>query len=114
MDAGLEKIFAGCCSRTTAGGPAFRWRPIHPQARPAYRLKQSTRSTDICARIGGDEFVAICTQLEHPEQVHEIAAKLLQEITSPISVKGRDSVLGVNIGISLSPLHGNSLVQLLE
>ena len=80
----------------------------------ARRLKQNTRSADICARVGGDEFVAICTQLEQPEQVHEIARKLLQEITSPITVQGRDYVLGASIGISLSPLHGNSLAKLLE
>ena len=80
----------------------------------ARRLKQHTRSADICARVGGDEFVAICTQLEKPEQVHEIAAKLLQEITNPITVQGKDYVLGVSIGISLSPLHGTSLARLLE
>lgn len=80
----------------------------------ARRLKQNTRSADICARVGGDEFVAICTQLSHPEQVHEIAGKLLNEITKPITVKGCDHVLGVSIGISLSPLHGESLSQLLE
>lgn len=80
----------------------------------AQRLKQNTRSADICARVGGDEFVAICTQLERSEQVHEIAAKLLNEITRPITVQGRDHVLGVSIGISLSPLHGSSLSKLLE
>ncbi|MCB1052453.1 MAG: GGDEF domain-containing protein, partial [Acidobacteria bacterium] len=31
----------------------------------ASRLIQSTRSTDICSRIGGDEFVVIATQLEN-------------------------------------------------
>lgn len=80
----------------------------------AKRLKKSTRSADICARVGGDEFVAICTQLEHPDQAHEIASKLLHELTSAITVKNRDYALGASIGISLYPLHGDSLVKLLE
>lgn len=80
----------------------------------AQRLRHSTRSADICARIGGDEFVAICTQLEHPDQVHEIVGKLLQEVTRAITVKGRDYVLGASVGVSLYPLHGNSLAKLLE
>jgi diguanylate cyclase len=80
----------------------------------ARRLKKSTRTTDICARIGGDEFVVMCTQLEQPEQVHEIANKLLGELTSVITISGSDYVLGASMGISLSPLHGNSLVNLLE
>ncbi|WP_374539074.1 diguanylate cyclase domain-containing protein [Chitinimonas taiwanensis] len=80
----------------------------------AARLKQVTRSTDICARVGGDEFVAICTQLAHQQQAHEIASKLLAQLTSPITVAGKDYVLGASIGISLYPLHGDSLPRLLE
>lgn len=80
----------------------------------AARLRHATRSTDICARMGGDEFVAICTQLERHEQVEHIVRKLLRELTAIIVVDGREYVLGASIGISLYPLHGNSLPTLLE
>jgi diguanylate cyclase (GGDEF)-like protein len=80
----------------------------------ANRLRQATRSTDICARIGGDEFVAICTQLENQGQVDVIAAKLLDKFTSAITVDSKDYVIGASIGISLYPLHGNSLPKLME
>ncbi|SMC25053.1 diguanylate cyclase (GGDEF) domain-containing protein [Andreprevotia lacus DSM 23236] len=80
----------------------------------ASRLKSATRSTDICARLGGDEFVAICTQLDQPDQVHSIADKLLEVLTTPINVDGREHVLGASMGISLYPLHGTSLPALLE
>lgn len=80
----------------------------------AGRLRRATRSTDICARIGGDEFVAICTQLEHPEHVHGIAKKLLAVFTTAVQVDGKDYVLGASIGISLCPQHGDSLPDLLE
>jgi diguanylate cyclase (GGDEF)-like protein len=80
----------------------------------AARLRKATRSTDICARVGGDEFVAICTQLEQQEQVDHIVRKLLRELTAVIVVDGREYALGASIGISLYPLHGNSLPTLLE
>ncbi|MBS0198892.1 MAG: GGDEF domain-containing protein [Proteobacteria bacterium] len=80
----------------------------------AARLKRATRSTDICARVGGDEFVVICTQLEHEDHVHGIAEKLLREFTMPVEVEGRQYQLGASIGISLYPLHGDSLTELVE
>lgn len=80
----------------------------------AARLKHATRSTDICARVGGDEFVAICTQLEEHEQAHHIAQKLLKALTAAIVVDGKEYVLGASIGISLYPLHGDSLPVLLD
>ncbi|HEY9102049.1 GGDEF domain-containing protein, partial [Chitinimonas sp.] len=80
----------------------------------ALRLRQATRSTDICARVGGDEFVVLCTQLERAEQAHDIAGKLLDTLTSPITVEGKAYVLGASVGVSLYPLHGTSLPQLLE
>jgi len=80
----------------------------------ASRLKSVTRSTDICARVGGDEFVVICTQLEQADQAEDVAAKLLAEVTSPIVLAGHSHILGASIGISLYPTHGNSLPLLLE
>ncbi len=80
----------------------------------AARLRKTTRSTDICARIGGDEFVAICTQLEHEDHVHEIARKLLNAFTEVLEVEGNQYQLGASIGISLYPQHGTSLSELLE
>lgn len=80
----------------------------------AHRLKCCTRSTDICARIGGDEFAVICTQLDNTRQVSEIADKLLRELISPVVVNSDSYVLGASIGISLYPMHGEKLAQLLE
>jgi len=80
----------------------------------AGRLRAATRSTDICARIGGDEFVAICTQLEDQSQVDVIATKLLGKLTAAITVDGNDYILGASIGISLYPLHAASLPKLME
>jgi diguanylate cyclase (GGDEF)-like protein len=80
----------------------------------AARLKGNTRSTDICARVGGDEFVVIATQLDSEEQAAEIARKLLAQLTLPVQVNGQSHRLGASIGIGLYPQHGNSLSELIQ
>ena len=80
----------------------------------AARLKSCTRSTDICARVGGDEFVVIATQLEHDGQATEVAAKLLTRLTADIQVDGTGYALGASIGIALYPQHGRNLAELVQ
>lgn len=80
----------------------------------AARLKSNTRSTDICARVGGDEFVVIGTQLENESHAFRVAKKLLIQLMSPVEVGGENYTLGASIGISLYPQHGNNLPQLIQ
>jgi diguanylate cyclase len=80
----------------------------------AKRLVDNTRSTDICARMGGDEFVVIATQLESEDHAHQIAAKLLQQCCNPVETNNKSYQLGASIGVSVYPTHGNDLTQLLK
>ncbi|GAA0366379.1 hypothetical protein GCM10009092_33400 [Bowmanella denitrificans] len=80
----------------------------------AKRLKSSLRSTDICARIGGDEFVVIATQLDNAEQAHGIADKILAQLLLPVKIKAHRYNLGASIGISLYPQCSIKLNELIE
>lgn len=80
----------------------------------AHRLLEHSRSTDICARMGGDEFAVIATQLETVEQVHQIAEKLLEQCCDRVEIDNKQYNLGASIGISMYPQHGNTLHQLLK
>lgn len=80
----------------------------------AKRLRDCLRSTDICARIGGDEFVVIATQIEQEQHVPEIADKLLKQLQQPVTIGQHSYELGASIGISLHPRHGQELAELLE
>jgi len=80
----------------------------------ARRLKGGMRSTDISARIGGDEFIVVATQLEQESQIDRIARKLLDRLTAEIQVDGVAYSLGASIGVSLYPAHGNTLPALIE
>ncbi|EJI86116.1 MULTISPECIES: GGDEF domain-containing protein [Alishewanella] len=79
----------------------------------ANRLRRSVRSTDICARIGGDEFVVIATQLDQSEQLHKLADKLLTILKQPVELGNKVYQLGASIGVSICPAQGTSLAELL-
>lgn len=80
----------------------------------AARLRQVVRSTDICARIGGDEFAILCTQLDRPAQADDIGRKLLAALRKPLELRGGHYALGASIGISLYPRDGATLQALME
>lgn len=80
----------------------------------AQRLTHHTRSTDITARIGGDEFIIVATQLKRATSVERIATKLLLQLNQDVSIGENTYPLGASMGISLYPLHGTTLGQLIE
>lgn len=80
----------------------------------AQRLRETTRSTDICARVGGDEFVIIVTQLENEEDARLIAEKILRQCCTSISVDQKTYQLGASLGVSIYPLHSTDLGSLLK
>ncbi len=80
----------------------------------AERLMKHTRSTDICARVGGDEFVLIATQFENQQQVCDMAIKLIQQIQCAITIERKHYFLGASIGISLFPKDSEQLSELIE
>ncbi len=73
----------------------------------AHRLKSCVRETDTVARLGGDEFVIILTDLPQPDDVDQIAEKILSTLSRPIEVAGRDIFVTASIGVSLYPRDGD-------
>ncbi|MFJ3046589.1 diguanylate cyclase domain-containing protein [Herbaspirillum chlorophenolicum] len=80
----------------------------------AGRIKAIVRSTDICARVGGDEFIVIGTQLENEAQAFEVAKKLLSQMMQQVQVGESQYMLGASIGISLYPHHARDLSELIQ
>ncbi len=78
------------------------------------RLKALLRSTDISARIGGDEFIVALTELSHIEQAIDVAKKILSALEKPIIIKKHKIEITGSIGISLYPKDGNALETLIK
>ena len=74
--------------------------------RVAARIVQSVREADTAARVGGDEFIILLTEIEQPEHVARVAEKLLEALREPFDVDGRELFLSASIGISLLPSDG--------
>ena len=72
----------------------------------ATRLKATVREADTAARIGGDEFLVLLTALDSAKFAGDIADKLIRAVGAPIHYNGQTLTVGVSIGISLYPDHG--------
>lgn len=74
------------------------------------RLKNAIRAGDSVARLGGDEFAVLLTSVNEPAEAAVVAERLLEQITTPIDVAGRQLSLTASIGIAL----GSCGVELLK
>ncbi|MDD5160964.1 MAG: PhnD/SsuA/transferrin family substrate-binding protein [Sulfuricurvum sp.] len=66
------------------------------------RLAQQLRQSDIIARIGGDEFVILLSDISI-EAAHELLMRILDALKEPIEVDGITINIGVSIGATLFP-----------
>lgn len=80
----------------------------------AQRLIKKLRSTDICARIGGDEFVVMLESISNTEAAVMVAESLCELIKEPIKWGNAELNVSASIGISLFPEDGNSADALLN
>ncbi len=69
----------------------------------AKRLSSCLRETDTVARFGGDEFVVILMGINSKEDASNMAQKLNDAISRPISLGDKEVSIGASIGISIYP-----------
>ena len=72
----------------------------------ADRLKGALRDSDTVCRTGGDEFVALLSELARVDDAQLVARKLLRATAERIRIGAGEIALTVSIGISLYPEHG--------
>lgn len=80
----------------------------------AERLKSCTRSYDVIARWGGDEFTLLLPALRSPEDVSHIAERILQRLSAPFQVQGEELYVTASLGIALAPYDGEDAQTLLR
>lgn len=73
--------------------------------RVADRLRQGVRDADVVARVGGDEFVVVLTEVQHQDDVTMVADKLLHAMHAVFTVDEQPLTISPSIGISLFPEH---------
>lgn len=70
------------------------------------RLRRSVRKTDTVARMGGDEFLILLSEISKPEDAFTVASHLVEALREPFYYQGEKFELTGSIGIAVYPLHG--------
>lgn len=78
----------------------------------AGRIRGCLRESDTVARIGGDEFVLLLTNVEDVGAAWRVGEKIRHALEQPFPINGRAFVLSASLGIALYPLHGVSELEL--
>ncbi|MDH3859127.1 MAG: diguanylate cyclase, partial [Gammaproteobacteria bacterium] len=80
----------------------------------AANFKSIVRQTDSIARIGGDEFIVLLTDIDSETTLITKIEKLLTEASQPLEFNGQNISVGASIGVALFPDHGEDAETLLH
>ena len=78
------------------------------------RIRQTVRDFDTVARMGGDEFVVLLTDLRDPAAAGSVAQHILESLSRVTLIEGHELHVTPSIGISLYPDDGNDFADLLQ
>jgi diguanylate cyclase (GGDEF)-like protein/PAS domain S-box-containing protein len=78
----------------------------------AHRLEGCIRRTDTLARMGGDEFTVLLTELHDQQYVLTVAQKLLDALQTPFQVDTFELFVTASIGVSVYPRDGRDAATL--
>ena len=67
------------------------------------RLQALIRSSDVLARIGGDEFIFILNNIGTQENAALVANKIINALSKPFNLDGQNCHISGSVGISICP-----------
>lgn len=81
----------------------------------ATRLQSALRESDVVARMGGDEFTVLLTELDTVADIKMIASKIIELISRPFTnLDGHDIQVSPSIGIAVFPQDGHNVETLCQ
>lgn len=78
------------------------------------RLTAGIRSVDTACRYGGDEFVLLLPEIDHPETAAEVAAKIHTRLALPYFTSGYRIHVSVSVGAAVYPFDGRTYEELMS
>ncbi|HEX8403012.1 MAG TPA: EAL domain-containing protein [Duganella sp.] len=73
----------------------------------AGRLRELMREVDIIARLGGDEFIVVTSGTVTPDDVSNIAVRIVESLTAPYQLEGKTIHSGASVGVAMFPSDGD-------
>ncbi len=67
------------------------------------RLKAMSRGKDVVARVGGDEFLLLLSNVTTQEGISHVADRLIQGLSQPYQAEGREVMISCSVGIAIYP-----------
>jgi diguanylate cyclase len=78
------------------------------------RLRATIRRDDVVARVGGDEFAILLSQLPDTNVAGTLAQKVVDTVSAPFSIQGHEICIGASIGIAIFPQDGTTVETLMK
>jgi diguanylate cyclase (GGDEF)-like protein/PAS domain S-box-containing protein len=78
------------------------------------RLTSRLRKADVVARIGGDEFAVVLSEVGADSDIQGLCGELLSVITEPYPLGGQTGHVSTSIGIAVFPEDGTDVPTLLK
>lgn len=78
----------------------------------ANRIRGVLREADTAARIGGDEFLVLLSQIHHDGDAVTVAEKIRLAVNEPFDIADHSITVSVSIGIAFYPDHGSDMLEL--
>jgi diguanylate cyclase (GGDEF)-like protein len=77
-------------------------------------LTESQVRRPLLARLAGDEFTLLFTDVAGPENVERVARRIAIAIAEPFELYGHSVDIGASIGVAMSPKHGTTVEALMR
>jgi diguanylate cyclase (GGDEF)-like protein/PAS domain S-box-containing protein len=78
------------------------------------RLTRQLRKSDSIARMGGDEFIVVLSEIQAPEDAAHAARLLLDRFSNPFELDGQELFTSASVGIALYPIDGTTTTTLIK
>ena len=79
----------------------------------AARLQSAVRAGDTVARISGDEFAIVLSELVRPEDAALVAQKIIDGLGAPVGVEDQEVFVTASVGIAAFPTDGDDAETLI-
>lgn len=78
------------------------------------KFESVVRNSDSVARMGGDEFTVVLSQVFRDEVIIDIVQKLMNSLNEPIALNENQFFITCSIGVATYPQNGHSSQELLK